>query len=743
MRLKTSDPAPRREAALRSELFELFIRVFSGHGDTRAARFRQFLRTTNVWSQLDLALPAPPCSWGQLLEAAVASLVGKRLLDDGFFDELAHESPAQREQIGHVRLLALYPERLPPTWESFGPEGGAIERIAVDPFVPTSLLCCVHINASDNRVLQLHRSSDRGATWSPIAPALDGILIRWIAFDPHHAGTIKLATEKGLWTSRDNGDTWELDAEDQAARYPVSAWQIRFHPTREEVHCLTNGRRYDVGAGAGSSSIGVLSVETPRPVARREGRVQDWFQIFDPVAKTWESVLLPEPQTAACFSRADWRKLWVTCDDGLFSSTDQGRSWTTVPAPAKGHVWDIWLDPADERRLLLATDRGMILSEDGGQSFSPTGEPGTVREIVECNDGLCVPTADGVWHSADSGRSWQRVGDGLPPVRCWSLAVGPDGTLYAGMDSTAGVFRLDPGSQVWLSRSSGLLPQPIQACSGTTYLCNELLAYRRSPTGSDWEPIGPGGTSIAAAGEAIALGGLSQLRITKDGGATWTRIPVDGGYVFQTIGHDGSLWARWTKHDKGRFLRLAADASWVDDSPCADRATTDVVLDGQRWIAIDPTGQLYERPSSESPWREVSPSPLVVGPATWRLARTALGWFAWRTECGLAYSRDLGGRWDEITLPETCTAVGGVAGDPLGRDVVWLVSKERRLFALRFDGARWELTEAAPPWLRGRCLGLFGTNDGALIAYGTGGAWRFPSGRWSAETLKTPDRPAG
>src|SRR5690606_23001630 len=55
----------------------------------------------------------------------------------------------------------------------------------------------------------------------------------------------------------------------------------------------------------------------------------------------------------------------------------------------------------------------------------------------------------------DVGESWTHSSDGLaypdndPPVRAgWSLAIAPDGALYAGVDP-AGLFRSEDGGRRW------------------------------------------------------------------------------------------------------------------------------------------------------------------------------------------------------------------------------------------------------------------------------------------------------
>lgn len=135
-------------------------------------------------------------------------------------------------------------------------------------------------------------------------------------------------------------------------------------------------------------------------------------------------------------------EIWASTDDGLVHVTrDGGANWQNVTPsamPQLAYVGCVEISPHDPNVIYLAATRYKLAdyrpyvfrSTDGGQSFDaingdlPEGEITRVVRADPVRPGLLfVGTETGIFCSLNDGRSWTRMGGGLPVVPVYDLKI--------------------------------------------------------------------------------------------------------------------------------------------------------------------------------------------------------------------------------------------------------------------------------------------------------------------------------
>src|SRR6266851_4637555 len=135
-------------------------------------------------------------------------------------------------------------------------------------------------------------------------------------------------------------------------------------------------------------------------------------------------------------------EIWASTDDGLVHVTrDDGKSWQNVTPPEMpelAYVGCIEISPHDTDTIYLAATRYKLAdykpylfrTTDGGRTFeSINGDfPGDqITRVVRADPArkglLFAGTETGVYCSLNDGRSWMRMGGGLPVVPVYDLKI--------------------------------------------------------------------------------------------------------------------------------------------------------------------------------------------------------------------------------------------------------------------------------------------------------------------------------
>lgn len=145
-----------------------------------------------------------------------------------------------------------------------------------------------------------------------------------------------------------------------------------------------------------------------------------------------------------------------TCNLWFWRSTDGGATFTRIQTP-HGDNHDLWLDPADPRRMIQANDGGASVSFNGGMTFSSIYNQSTAQ-IYRVDVGREFPFD---LYGTQQDNSGIRV-----PSRSWKGAIRWPDCLELG-EAEAGDVAVDPADPryVYLGGAGSATPAP--SCGST------------------------------------------------------------------------------------------------------------------------------------------------------------------------------------------------------------------------------------------------------------------------------------
>ena len=284
----------------------------------------------------------------------------------------------------------------------------------------------------------------------------------------------------------------------------------------------------------------------------------------------------------------------LSTGDGIYKSTDGGKSWTHLGLRDGQQIPQIAVDPRDPNRLFVAVlghpygpnpERGLFRSTDGGKTFEkalyknentgandvkidPVDPQIVYASFWEARQGpwenaAWSGTDGGIYKSTDGGSHWQPLTKGLPAegVVQANLAISPSKSsrLFASIATAGGLgfYRSDDAGDSWSKITDdarpaariggGDLPVPVvDPKNPDTVYSASVVTWKSCDGGKTWTGIrgAPGGDDYQ--GIWINPHHPEIILLVSDQGAIVTV-------------NDGETWTDWYNQPTAQMYHVAAD----------------------------------------------------------------------------------------------------------------------------------------------------------------------------------------
>jgi len=271
----------------------------------------------------------------------------------------------------------------------------------------------------------------------------------------------------------------------------------------------------------------------------------------------------------------------LSTGDGVYKSTDAGKTWQHLGLRDAQQITSILIDPIDPNRVFVAAEghpygpnaeRGVFRSTDGGQSFQKvfykdenTGaadlvfDPSNSQTVYavlwaarvapwEIRSGESfIAAGSGLFKSTDGGNTWKQLTKGLPTTDDGlgrigvAVAQSQPNRLYVTVEAkkNAGIYRSDDAGESWQQvsadhriggRGPGAMgiavapdnPDVIYVANTTTWKSTDggktFVGFKGAPGGDDYQRIWISSENP----QIIALSSDQGAAVSVNGGATWS-----------------------------------------------------------------------------------------------------------------------------------------------------------------------------------------------------------------------------
>jgi len=351
----------------------------------------------------------------------------------------------------------------------------------------------------------LWKSSDLGKTWKHVTNS--DVVVNDVLVDPRNSQHVLLATDRmGILSSADGTQTFSASNQGFSHRYIAAIEADHSDPKTIYVGLINDQelggvfmsrdggahwQQRSTGLGARDvftlkqASNGTLVAGTNRGMFLLDKNGATWRPSNTVVSETSATkVIKVKGKTKRVASHSTKRSefnarvndveiasnRWLAATSaGLYTSSDQGKLWTGGPVMGKQ---DFVAVRADREMIVAATRSTVLVSTDGGTEWKQAPLTSFVSSVyglaITPDANIFVASREGIFHSADAGKTWEHVVNGVPGKDIGSVTYDSERKrLFATSIVSSVIFQSDDNGRSWQRHSdAGYTLRSVSAVKG-------------------------------------------------------------------------------------------------------------------------------------------------------------------------------------------------------------------------------------------------------------------------------------
>jgi photosystem II stability/assembly factor-like uncharacterized protein len=329
----------------------------------------------------------------------------------------------------------------------------------------------------------LWKTADAGKTWTRVTNP--DVVVNDVMVDPRNSQRVMLATDRaGVLASDDGAHTFLTTNHGYTHRYVTSILADKNDPNTLFVGVVNDrelggvfvshdGGQHWTQKSKGldgrdvftmkQASNGELVAGTNRGMFMLAHNASDWSPINDIVNRTGAAHTAKKGTKAGkaevhsvLTARVNEIEItpttWMAATSaGLFTSSNQGKSWSGGPVMGKQDFVSV---RSDGKLIALATRSNVLVSKDNGatwQDSSLSSYVTSIRGVTITSDGqIMFASREGGFRSPNAGAGWEHMQNGLPDKNISSISYDQSGKrLLATSTETGVVFESQDAGHTW------------------------------------------------------------------------------------------------------------------------------------------------------------------------------------------------------------------------------------------------------------------------------------------------------